>query len=69
MNAMKESKADILHHGMTKNIWKNNHVISSAHKYEIPFQGLSDQITLKNLLINHYSEFSVHVFNYIFNYK
>lgn len=47
MNAMKESKADILHHGMTKNIWKNNHVISSAHKYEIPFQGLSDQITLK----------------------
>lgn len=69
MNAMKESKADILHHGMTKNIWKNNHVISSAHKYEIPFQGLSDQITLKNLLINHYSEFSVHVFNYIFKKK
>lgn len=66
MRALKESNADLLHHGMTKNIWKNDNIISSFPKYKIPFEGFCEHSKLKDLLIYHYPELSVHVFNYIF---
>ena len=66
MQALKESNADLLHHGMTKNIWKGDSIINSIPKYSVHFQGLCNPPELKDLIIHNYAELSRNVFDYIF---
>lgn len=66
MQALKESNADLLQHGMTKHVWKNNNMINSIPKYKVHVQGLCNQYRLKELIIHNYTELSRNVFNYIF---
>ena len=66
MTAVKETSADLLHHGMTEHLWRNGTIINSVSRFQMPFEGFCDLPKLKELVITHYTELSVHVFNYIF---
>ena len=66
IDTIESNGADILHHGMTRSIWKNGEEVSSSKKYIISDSVCLTKEQLGERIQDMYSSVSVHVFNYIY---
>ena len=66
IDTIESNGADILHHGMTRSIWKNGEEVSSSKKYIISDSVCLTKEQLSERIQNMYSSVSVNVFNYIY---
>ena len=66
IDTIESNGADILHHGMTRSIWKNGEEVSSSKKYIISDSVCLTKEQLGERIQDIYSSVSVHVFNYIY---
>lgn len=66
IDTIESNGADILHHGMTRSIWKNGEEVSSSKKYIISDSVCLTKEQLGERIQDMYSSVSVNVFNYIY---